>query len=404
MSQRFVDPKRVYLVLQFVLGLAFALAWTLLGLYYVQEVGLTPLELLLVGAVLEAAVFLLEVPTGVIADVSSRRLSVILGAVFLGLGMLLVGLLPSFWGLVLAMLVCAVGYTCLSGAGQAWLADEVGESAAAPLYLAGSQAGRGGGLAGIPLAAGLATWDLQVPIVLGGVLLLGLALWLRLYMPEQGFTPAPAGERQTWRALTSTFRHGVGEVHRSRVLTGLMLAALLFGASGEALDRLKDFLLVKEVGLPGGLSAATWFAGLAFVTTAVGYTVTATLLRRLRTVTPEWAAFALRVVVVLSVVSMLVFAYAPAFWLAAVALTVYGVLNGLYPSLYTIGLNHGLEPSSRATVNSIASQADALGQVSFGPLFGVVGNITGVRAALALAALVRLPMLGVMRRVERKKG
>lgn len=247
MSQRFADPRRVYLVLQFVFGLAFALAWTLMGLYYVQEAGLSPLELLLVGAALEAACFFLEIPTGVIADVYSRRLSVILGAAFLGLGILLVGLLPFFWGLVLAMLVCAVGYTCLSGAGQAWLADEVGEDDAAPLYLAGSQAGRVGGLAGIPLAAGLATWGLNVPVLLGGVLLLGLALWLRLRMPERGFTRAPAGERQTWGALTSTLRHGVGEVRRNRVLTGLMLVALLFGASGEALDRLKDFLLVREV-------------------------------------------------------------------------------------------------------------------------------------------------------------
>ena len=35
MSDKFVDPVRVYLVVQFVFGLAFALAWTLLGLYYV---------------------------------------------------------------------------------------------------------------------------------------------------------------------------------------------------------------------------------------------------------------------------------------------------------------------------------------------------------------------------------
>ncbi|MDO4264305.1 MAG: MFS transporter [Deinococcus sp.] len=378
--------------------MAFALAWTLLGLYYVQDVGLSPLELLLVGAALEAACFLLETPTGVIADVYSRRLSVILGAVFLGLGMLFTALLPSFWGILFAMLVCAVGYTCLSGATQAWLADEVGEAAASTLYLRGSQVSRLGGMAGIPLAAALALWGLNVPVALGGVTLLTLALWLRLRMPEQGFAPLPPEERQHWATLTATFRQGASEIRKSHVLTGLVLASLLFGASGEAFDRLKEFLLVREIGLPHSGHVAALLAGLAFVTHLVGFTVTTALTRRFESVTPRQAAAALHWVLLLSVAGMLAFAYAPSFWLAAFAAIIYGVLSGLYFPLYTAWLNHGLDSRSRATVNSIASQADALGQVSFGPLFGLVGNLTGVRLAL----LVRLPMLAVMRRIENR--
>ena len=87
---------------------------------------------------------------------------------------------------------------------------------------------------------------------------------------------------------------------------------------------------------------------------------------------------------------------------AALALVVHGVLRGLYSPLYDAWINRGLNPASRATVNSIASQADALGQVVFGPVFGLLGNVLGVRSALALAALVRVPALGVLGRAGEK--
>ena len=120
------DPTRVYLTLSATLSFAFTLAFTLQGLYFVTVAKLDPLQLLLIGATLEGAAFLLEVPTGVVADVYSRRCSVILGCLCLGIAMVLVAAFPIFWALLLTQVVSAAGYTFLSGAQQAWLADLVG--------------------------------------------------------------------------------------------------------------------------------------------------------------------------------------------------------------------------------------------------------------------------------------
>ncbi|CAM3625350.1 MFS transporter [Deinococcus saxicola] len=392
------DPTRVYLALSAGLSFAFALAYTLQGLYFVIVAGLDPLQLLLIGAALEGAAFVLEVPTGVVADVYSRRRSVILGCVCLGAAMTLVAAFPVFWALLLTQIVSAAGYTFLSGAQQAWLADEVGEDRAAHLYLLGSQYGRAAGIAGIAATAALATLGLHLPILAGGAAALLLALYLWLRMPEDGFSPAPREERQTWAVLSGIFRQGVREVRASRVLTLLMLSALLYGAGSEALDRLNEFLLVREVGLPGGLSAANWFVLLALTVQIVGLAVTEPLRRRIDPADAQAASLALRWVLGLSVAALLAFAYAPGFGWAALALVVHGVLRGLYSPLYDAWINRGLNPASRATVNSIASQADALGQVTFGPAFGLLGNVLGVRSALALAALARLPALEVLRR------
>ena len=395
------DPVRVYLTMEAGLAFSFTLAFTLQGLYFVQEAGLRPFELLLIGAALELSAFLLEVPTGVLADVYSRRLSIVLGCACLGVAMGLVGLFPVFGVLLGAQVVSAAGYALLSGAQEAWLADEVGEERLGGLLLLGGQYGRVAGIVGILVTAGLARWGVGVPIVVGGVCALGLAGYLAWKMPERGFQRVPQGERHTWAALTGTLVHGVREVRASHTLLFLIAAAGLYGASTEAVDRLSEFLLIRETGLPGGLSAANWFTLLALIGSVVGWLVTEPLRRRLDLSDAARVAGALRLVLLGTVLALLAFALAPGFVWAAGALTLHGVLRGLYSPLYSTWLNQGLDSRSRATVNSFAAQADALGQVSFGPLFGLAGNLWGVRAALALAALVRLPTLALLARAGR---
>ena len=177
----------------------------------------------------------------------------------------------------------------------------------------------------------------------------------------------------------------------------LVLAGLLYGASSEALDRLSEYHLLRDIGLPSRGPAALWFAGLSLAGLLLGLAVTEPLRRRIEVGKEAPVAGLLGVLTVLSLLGILAFALAPGFWWAAVALTGLNVVRGLYAPLYSTWLNTGLESGSRATVNSLASQADALGQVSFGPLFGLAGNVWGVPAALALGALVRLPTLLVFR-------
>src|SRR6476469_9881087 len=102
--------------------MAFCLStiFTLAAVYRLQTVGLDPLQLVLVGTVLEASCFVFEIPTGVVADTFSRRLSVIIGVVLLGGGELIEGAIPAFAAVLLAQVVAGLGYTFLSGATEAW--------------------------------------------------------------------------------------------------------------------------------------------------------------------------------------------------------------------------------------------------------------------------------------------
>ena len=70
------DPIKVYAMIRFWSSLLFTVIVTVNLVYQATVVGLSPLQMILVGTVLETVSFLFEVPTGIVADVYSRKLSV----------------------------------------------------------------------------------------------------------------------------------------------------------------------------------------------------------------------------------------------------------------------------------------------------------------------------------------
>lgn len=146
--------------------------------------------MVLVGTVLELSAFLFEIPTGVVADVYSRKLSIVIGYITVGLGYMLLGFFPVFEIILLSNFIWGFGSTFLSGATQAWITDEVGETKANASFIVASQFGKIGGLLGIPICIALAVIDLKYPIILGsaGLVVLGILNWV--LMTEKPFKAA----------------------------------------------------------------------------------------------------------------------------------------------------------------------------------------------------------------------
>ena len=101
----------------------------------------------------------------------------------------------------------------------------------------------------------------------------------------------------------------------------------------------------------------------------------------------------------------MIFGLAASFAVAAVAYLVARVMRRLKDPLYVTWLNKNVEDSSvRATVNSIASQADAIGEVAGGPAIGVIGTVASIRAALVAAGLLLTPAIPLFLRALRHGG
>ena len=80
-------------------------------------------------------------------------------------------------------------------------------------------------------------------------------------------------------------------------------------------------------------------------------------------------------------------------------------MRSLAEPVHSTWLNANVEDSSvRATVLSMTNVFGSAGEWGGGPVLGGIGNVFGIRAALAGAALALLPALGLYGRAIRHHG
>lgn len=386
---------RAYYLLVGGCAFCYALAFTVSSVYRIEWARLDPLQLVLVGTALELTIFLAEVPTGALADLRGRRLSILVGLVLVGFGFLLEGAMPIFATIVLAQVLWGIGYTFTSGADRAWIVDEVGEDLVAPVFLRAAQAAQVGALAGIVLSALLAGLRLNLPILASGVLFLVLASALWRMMPERRFQPGAQDGGAAWSVFRTTLTRGLQVTRRHPVLLSLLGVGALWGLASEGFDRLWALHLLQEVTLPtlGPLAPVAWFGVIQAVTLVLSLVVTELTRRRLETGSYAAIARALTLLTGLQFVAMLTFAASGQLPLALMSYWSVMLLRQVTEPLYAAWINHGVPSTVRATVLSISSQSDALGQIAGGPLIGLIGLHISVRAALGTSAAALVPAI-----------
>ena len=417
---RFPRPAAVtvYLVVSGVGSAAFSMYAFIASVYRIVEVGLGPLELVLVGAVLEVAVFLFEVPTGIVADVYGRRLSLVLGSLLVGAAFLVEGLVPLFWAVLFAQVLFGVGATFRSGAWPAWIADEVGNKGVGRVYLRGSQASRIGAIVGISIGVAVSSGhvdltisELAAPLVLAGLITLLLALFMTASMPEDGFRPVPRSERESWRTMADVAVRGARLARRRPEFLAVLSIALFYGASSEPFDRFWELHVLEVTGfnLPAQdvLGPTAWWGIISVATLLIGIGAVELVARIIDVDAPRVAVRALAVTNALIAASVVGFALAGNFAAALCAYLLYRVVRSIGGPVMTTWTNQQLDTNLRATGFSMSAQVDALGQVVSGPLMGLVATSAGVRIALVSTATLLAPPQAVLTRfafLRRKHG
>ena len=394
MRQR-LDAFAVYIILQVSASLLFSLIFTVNMVYHVTVVGLSPLQLVLVGTILEATVFLFEVPTGVLADVKSRRLSVIIGYLVIGLGFIIEGTLPFFWSVALAQIVWGFGYTFTSGATQAWVVDEVGEERAGEAFLRGAQAGQVGNLAAIPIGIALGTISPALPIRIAGGLMIAMAAFLALAMTEEGFSPAPRVDQSFWGPMVKTMADARQMVGRQPLLLTVLAIGWFYGLYSEGFDRLWTPHLLENFSAPlvEGLDPVIWLGVVRAILLLICLGATEVARRRVDISRSAPLARALMGNAGGIVLALAGFGLTRSFWLALALYWAIGTLRSVRQPLHAAWFSQRIDdPRVRATMFSVSGQVDAVGQIAGGPAVGAIGN-RSMRAALVTSALLLTPVL-----------
>ena len=401
-----LSAERVYIAFNLLASLCFGLVFTVNTLFYATTVHLDPLQLVLVGTVLELSIFLFEVPTGIVADVFSRRLSIVIGYALIGCSFVLEGVIPALWTVLVSQFLWGLGYTFTSGATQAWLSDEIGATHAARVFLRTARLEQGFGFVVLPISILLAiTSNIRVPIVLGGLGFILLSVFLHLFMTEQGFRPTPRENRNTWQQMRHTFFEGWRVVLSKPGLQWILVVTVILGAASESFDRLWQVHLLSfqfpSFGILNNLNLEqtrlVWFGLIGLGLSLVVMPLIHILERRVNTTSFQTTARALLGLNFGLIAFLCVFAFAPNFALALAGYIGARAGRTLIEPLSQAWINQGLEPQTRATVLSMNGQADAIGQMAGGPVIGWLGK-TSLRLALAAGAGLLLPALGAYAR------
>jgi DHA3 family tetracycline resistance protein-like MFS transporter len=373
---------RLWLVYRGAESFAMAIGWTLAPVYFVQEVGMDPLQLVLTGTFMEIAYFLFEVPTGVVADSYSRRVSVIVAQAIMGISFVVTGLVTSVPLILAAAALMGFGWTFKSGAIDAWLADEVGQERLGREYQRGAQVARVFTLVGIGAAVALALVDLRLPIIAGGLVLLALGAFLVFAMPESEFERATPEEVSALRSMTGTAKRG-GRLIWARPILLLITGITFFGGMwSESVDRLWEAHFLTDIGVPefAGFSSIVWFGVLNAVAVVLAIVVAQPLSHRFASASWRGMTWSLFVLDTLMLGTTLVFAFAVSFAAAVIAYWGICVARSLAAPIYSTWLNANIEDSSvRATVISMTNLGDSAGEWGGGPALGLVGNAYGIR-------------------------
>jgi MFS transporter, DHA3 family, tetracycline resistance protein len=382
--------------------------WVVLAVYLVRTLHLSPLQLVLMGTAMEGAVFLFEVPTGVVADTYSRRLSLIVGYLGMGTAWVFVGFVSTPWIVIVLWALWGISYTFTSGAEEAWLADEAGPERASRIFLRAARFGQAGAVIGLVLQVAVGAASLRAGVVLGGAFTLACGLACMLLMKEHGFERRPREERHSpFHEMRTTAAAGARYARAAPVIVLLVAVGVFSGMSSEGFDRLKEAHFLRDVGLPavGQLSPVLWFGVFWLVGMAFGVVGTTFLIRRFERDGSETISGALLACVVFELGAMVMFAVAWSAWAAIAALLGVFLARDLADPLYTIWLNEQITDSSvRATVFSISGQADAIGQTAGGPVLGAIGNVWGIRAALLAGATALAPAAVLLARAIGRHG
>ena len=387
---------------------AYMPTWVVMAVYLVNELHLSPLQLVLMGTAMEAAVFLFEVPTGVVADTYSRRLSLVIGYLGMGLAWLAVGLVSAPWLIIALWAAWGLAYTFTSGAEEAWIADEVGADKVGPIFLRAARWGQAGAVVGLVLQVAVGTQSLRAGVVLGGVFTILCGLGCILFMPETGFRRRPREERASALVeLRTTAAAGARFAWAAPVIVLLAGVEVFMGASSEAFDRLKEAHFLRDVGLPavGSLDPVVWFGLFWLVGMLLNIAAIGSLIKSVERGGRQTVAYFLFGFTAIELVAMLFFALTGSTWLAIAALLGVFFCRNMQGPLYDTWLNEQITASSvRATVISLTGQANAIGQAGGGPVLGAVGNVWGIRAALTVGAAAIAPALGLYARAIAHHG
>jgi MFS family permease len=354
--------------------------WVWLGeavwvIYLVEERGLSFGQVLAFEAAFGATILLAEVPTGIVADRYSRKLSVILASAITALAMLTFGLATGIPILLVSYVAFGIGEAFSSGADSAVLFETLKTLKRDDEF--SRRVGFFNGMLTAVIAAStvvgaiLVTWlPLNAPFIISAGLslpALGLALALR--------EPPRLDKRSSF---VGTGREALARIRRTRSMWSLILVYVTGGVTISMMGTTLPIILFTTHDVP--IWAIGLFVASQLLVSSAGSLMAAPLVRRFG-LPLTVSAMALG-----GPLSLLAGA-AGVVWLMPVFMLPSITYNVLFIHVVDF-LSRRSPDSQRATTVSLSSMATQVGFIGVAFTFGRIADAQGIATALVVGAIV----------------
>ena len=382
-----MNIKNVYYLLTSSRSFCIQIVFTLNAIYYVSQAGLNPLQLVLLGTIMELAVLFFEIPTGLVADYFGRKKSLIIGTFIIGSAHLLEGSIPEFWAIAIGAALWGIGWTFISGAETAWIADEIENKELDSTLLKGAKFSSLGSFLGIVVSVLIGiVFTVQIAILIAGSLLIFIAIISCKVITETKFISIARDDASGIEQMKGALKGSLAVIKGNKILLGLAAITLFTGLASEGFDRLWGAHFIEGFQMSEA-DAVYWFG--AFY--AIAFLLNMGLLKIVETYAKERFAIVLVLLNSLLVFAMIYFAIVDHFLLAAILYWGIASLRAVNYPLVSVMTNKQLHSQGRATTLSMYGQLDAFGQVAGGPLVGVIALYTSVQGGIITSALLIIP-------------
>jgi|SRR3989339_511435 len=237
---------------------------------FLVDNGLSMAEVGVVNFAFMIGVFLLEVPTGVVADYFGRKTSVLLGVFFHALAALVYFVSYNTIGFIVAEVMCAFGSCFISGALDAWLKDSLDLNGyghvCGQVFTRGEMVKTLGTIIGGTFGVALALMDLRLPWIVSA---LGLfAVWpiCRRLIKEEYFVKKELTWKTGWQGMRRIVKDSVRYGWNHHVIFSLILICTLAVMAYQVINMNWSLYFSERF----GLEAISWLWVLIMSATMFG--------------------------------------------------------------------------------------------------------------------------------------
>jgi DHA3 family tetracycline resistance protein-like MFS transporter len=375
----------VYAFTGFLTSFAFGSILPVYVLYF-RHYQINLFQIGLLAAIFEAAILIFEIPTGLVADIYGRKLSVILSAFVSLISGILFIFFPYLFGFIIAEILNGLGETLRSGALEAWLVDslkyEGKEEKTKYAFAQGTKYRTLGNLSGLILGGYLASLNMKLVWVPFALIFFILSIFLILKMKEEYKIERTISDK-IFSEISETIKKSLVVIKSQKLILALLLLVLVSGFSFETISQYWQVHFSENLSIPPQYFG--WILAISSVITIIFIDKVAILSEK-----SKHEVFSLVILEILFLLSLLVIALTYSPILAVIFFVLLHSFANLREPIFLDLYNKHIPSKQRATLLSFQNSVGSGGEVLAGLCIGVVALKFGLRITFGVGSVVFL--------------